>query len=708
MTEPLSIESPQAIVNRSRFAGKDFFTFIDDLIARIQLLFVTEFNDFVSSGTGQMLIDIVSWACETLSFYIDRQAAESYLQTAQLRRSVNRLCRQVGYKMAPAVAASVDLQVTLTQVRAFDVPIPIGFQFQGPDNLIFEATELVTFPAGEGPTSTPRTVAVREGTTKTEKFTSNGTKGQVFRLGPADGKYVAEGTVSVTVAGAPWTESEFITYDATDQYEIDYNLSPPVIRFGDAAAGNVPANGADIVVTYVETAGEGGLVMSETIDDVVSPLVVAFTDIGLNISNEDPSAGGAPPESLESARRNAPLFFAARNAAVVRTDYVSLSEAYADPVAGSVAVAQAFVALGADDDLTLQALLDNIRAITGPLTTEINGYVAQAESDLQGISDARDDGETANNDVSTALTTIGSSSTTAGDRTEDAQTEATKIEGDVSAALSYIGTWSSGATQIQDPELTAIQNYLNGISSKASTAKGFGDDVLNALSSLDTAKSEGDTAQGVVATELTSMTPYITSLQTQLDAIETGMTTSFETSIETELQAIYDHVDGFLSSDCKSNLVQVPILAFDVNGFYTAPPLALRRSLESYLNARKEVTQVVEVVSGEPFLVEAIITGTLGIIEGYVQATVISNARTAIEDLLRERRFGDSLRLSDLYTSIQPDPKTGVGGVEGIDYAVFEITGPAAFLNSRGNLVITKEYVISLGSLTLTGETAVD
>jgi hypothetical protein len=96
MSEPLQIESSQALINRSRFAGKDFFTFIDDLIARIQLLFVTEFNDFVSSGTGQMLIDIVSWACETLSFYIDRQAAESYLQTAQLRRSVNRLCRQVG------------------------------------------------------------------------------------------------------------------------------------------------------------------------------------------------------------------------------------------------------------------------------------------------------------------------------------------------------------------------------------------------------------------------------------------------------------------------------------------------------------------------------------------------------------------------------------------------------------------------------------
>ena len=708
MTEPLEIESPQANINRARFAGKDFFTFVDDLIARIQLNFVTEFNDFVSSGTGQMLIDIVSWACETLSFYIDRQAAESYIQTAKLRRSLVRLCRQIGYKMSPAVAAAVDLSVTLTEIRTFDVTVPIGFQFQGPNDLIFEATEAVTFPAGEGPTSTPRIIATREGVTKTEKFKSDGSKNQVFRLNPADGKWVAEGTVSLTVGGAPWEESTFITYDPTDQYEIDYNLTPPVVRFGDAVAGNIPASGADIVVTYVETAGEGGLVLAETVTDVVSPLVVAFTDIGLNITNPDPSAGGAPPESLESARRNAPLYFAARNVAVVRADYVSLSEAYTDPVAGSVAVAQAFVALGAEDDLTLQELLNNIREIVNPLAAEVQGYIDDARDDLTSITNLRDDAETENGDVGTALTAIGSASTTARARTEDAQIEATKIEGDVAAALGEIGGWATGSTQIQDPELTTIQNILNDIDSKAGTAKGHGDSVLNELSDIDNETADATTAQTAVAAGLTAMTPLITSLGGELDSIETAMGTGFETSIETELQAIYDHVDGFLSSDCKSNLVQVPILAYDVNGFYTAPPLALMRSLESYLRARKEVTQVVEVVSGEPYLVSAVIVGTIGVLDGYVKATVLSNVRKAIEDLLRDRVFGNSLRLSDLYTSIQPDPKTGVGGIDGVDYATFEITGPAAFLNSRGNLVITREYVITLGTLTLTAETAVE
>jgi hypothetical protein len=708
MTEPIQIESPQSNINRARFAGKDFFTFVDDLISRIQLLFVTEFNDFVSSGTGQMLIDIVSWACETLSFYIDRQASESYLQTAKLRRSVNRLCRQVGYKMSPATAASVDLSVNLQEIQSFDVAVPIGFQFAGPNSLVFEATEEVIFPAGEGPLSTPRTISAREGVTRTKKFRSNGSKNQSFQLVVGEGKYVAEETVSVTVGGAPWSESTFITYDATDQYEIDYNLSPPIVRFGDAVAGNIPPTGADIVVTFVETSGSSGLVLRDSIDDVVNPLVVAFTDIGLVITNDNPSSGGSGPESLESARRNAPLYFAARDVAVVQSDYISLSQAYTDPVAGAVAVAQAFVALGADQDLTLNDLLSNIRNTTSSLSTTIDGYVTQANSDLGNVSTLKDSISDENTELGTSLGLISTAKDSAVGYVESSQGENIKIEGDVSAALAAVAAWPSGSTQIQDPELTVINNYLNGINSKAQAAQGYGDSVTNELATIQLEGDKASANQVQIGSDLTSMDTYITSIQTQLDGISDAMNTGFETSIETELQAIYDHVDGFLSSDCKSNLVQIPILAYDVNGFYVAPSLALMRSLETYLRARKEVTQVVEVVSGEPYLVPAVIEGTIGIIEGYVQATVLSNIRKAIEDLLRGRRFGDSLRLSDIYTSIQPDPLRGTGGIVGVDYAVFEITGPTGFLNARGNLVIGEQYVISLGSLTLTGETAVD
>ena len=176
MADPIALESPQANINRARFAGKDFFTFVDDIVARVQALFVTEFNDFVASGTGQMLIDYVSWAAETLSFYIDRQASESFLETALLRRSVNRLARQVGYKVGAAVGSSVDLEVNLTQTYGFDVTIFEGFQFQGPNDLVFEAVEDVTFPAGEGPLSPSRTVACIQAASIVQLFTSDGTR----------------------------------------------------------------------------------------------------------------------------------------------------------------------------------------------------------------------------------------------------------------------------------------------------------------------------------------------------------------------------------------------------------------------------------------------------------------------------------------------------------------------------------------------------
>lgn len=703
MTDLIAVESPQANINRARFAGKDFFTFVDDIVTRIQTLFVTEFNDFVVSGTGQMLIDIVSWACETLSFYIDRQASESYLATARTRKAVNRLCRQLGYKMAGAVSASDDLLVRLTQIRAFDVTVPVGFQFQGPNDLIFEAVEAVTFPAGEGPASPPRTVSVREGVTRTEVFTSSGGKNQVFRLNPGDGKYVAEGTVAVLVGGVPWTITDLITFDQTNQVEVDFNSDPASVRFGDGVAGIVPATGAEIRVTYTATSGQSGLVTSGTIVDVVSPLVVFFTTIDLLIEDPDPSSGGANPEDLTSAKTQAPRFFKARNVAVTQEDYVGLSQRYSDPIAGTVAVAQAFVARGADDDLQLQALLDNIRAITDPLEANVTALVTAAEADRAAIDGARSDIDTAvTNDIQPALNAIVTDPqlpTASGDAI-DARAGAQAIRVLVNDAVVSADAGLADATiPGKDAAFTDIKAALASVEAQVQA-------IVTAAGNIEQSVADANTAVAVVSAALATQVTELGTLQTTLADIIAEVDTEFENAIEDQLQAIFAHVDGFLADDCKANLVQVPILTRDVDGFLTEPPIALQRSLEAYLNARKEVTQVVEVMSGGSFLVRADITGRIGIRSGYVQATVLSNVRKAIDDLLRVRPFGKSLRLSDLYASIVPDPSTNQKGVDGISYAIFTITGPALLIDGDGNLVIEPKQVITKGVVTITGETA--
>jgi hypothetical protein len=707
MTEPLEIDSPQSKINRARFASKDFFTFVDDIIARVQALFVTEFNDFVASGTGLMLIDIVSWACETLSFFIDRQASESYIFTARLRKSVNRLAKQIGYKMRSAVGAAVDLEVNLEEVQAFDVTIPIGFQFQGPEDLIFEAIEAVTFPTGEGPTSPPRTVGCIEGITVTQVFTSNGTKNQAFRLQPGEDKWVGQGTPEVTVDGSPWTEQTWIPFEQEDYYEVDYNNEPILLRFGDGIAGNIPPNGAEIRATFRATSGEGGLVMTDTIDDVVNTLVVAFTNIGLIITNPDPSSGGSNRETIEETKRNAPLFFYARNVAVTREDYIGLSQAYSDPVAGAVAVAQAFVALGAEDDIQLQILIDNIEGIVAPLSANVQAATAQIASDVDAVQVLRGTAETENGDVATALGNITSAAGTARSEATDAKNDAIQAESQTAAGRAIvvgIGDGGAVADQLSSATYALLLGHYTATDTETGSIKTHCDNVVGQQDTIDGEVTDATAAQAEIATDLTAMSPLLLSIEAQVAIINTEVTNNFENAIEDELQAIYDHVDGFLANECQANLVQVPILTRDRDGFFQAPPVALMRSLETYLRGRKEVTQVVEVVSGEPWLVLATIEGTIGVIDGYVQATVLSNVRNFIDDILRDRPFGKNLWLSDIM-QVAPNEQTGVGGVEGVRYANLEITGPTQYLVGN-NLVIPQKLVISKGSVTLATEVA--
>jgi hypothetical protein len=721
MTDPIQIESPQANINRARYAGKDFFTFVDDLVARIQVLFVTEFNDFVTSGTGQMLIDIVAWAAETLSFYIDRQATESYISTARTRKGVVRLARQLGYKVSGAVAAAVDLTVTLGAVQATPTTVPLGFQWKGPNDLVFETVENVTFLAGDGPASVPRKVGIRQGTTRVEIFTSTGDRSQVFRLSPGKGNTIAGDSVACRVAGADWVENEIITFDATDQFETGLGDDPPTIRFGNGVAGNVPVVGAEIRVQYFSTTGSGGLVQSGTITQPVSPLVVGATIVPLIATNADPTTGGADQESLDRVKSNAPRVFRAHTVAITRDDYESLSQAYTDPLAGSVAVAQAFVARSADDDLQLQVLLNSIRTIVSGIVVSVEAETAGIAADVTGLSTQRTAIDTAAtsgaSDVSNIGTAIDGAKTgtqSLKSKADQVKVDATDVQTDVTNGNAEVidGKALVDASSATVPEKTLIKDsfdlikgFFDLIGAEASNISGGADGIKTdadaVISQLNVARTNVDSATtqlaAITAAEL-AMVPLLADVSARVVVIDGLMDIDFGVGIETDLQGIFDHVDAFLAADCQSNLIEVPILTRDVDGFLTAPPVALVRSLQSFLEARMEVTQTPEVVSGELFLVKAIITCRIGVLPGFVSATVLSNVSKAIDDVLRVRAFGASLRISDL--------DRAVAGIAGVKYAVFKITDPADHIDVDGNLIIATKEVVTKKTVTLTSEAA--
>lgn len=365
-------------LNRVRYSGLDFDTHFDDLRARVQVQFAQDFNDFAISSLGIMLLDLVAYGLDSLSFYLDRRASDAYLDTSRTRKAVARLSRQLGYKMGAAVSSSVDVQVAVTSPVAFSVPIQKGYQFKGPDDLVFETAELVTFDPLSGPTDF-KLLPCYEGETITENFVSTGLTNQSFELRRVPpSKFVVQGTVKVFVNGAEWTESEFISFDETNQFEVGYNDDPPTVRFGDGIAGNVPAVSAPIVVIYVASRGKAGQIAAGSIVEAVTPLVVGFTTISLSITNPEPPEGGDDPEAIAKVRVLAGRVFKSRQVAVTRGDYQALAGAFADPLYGRVAAAQAISSRSAQQDVFLQNSIAEIQNLIDPVKENVNALTVDS------------------------------------------------------------------------------------------------------------------------------------------------------------------------------------------------------------------------------------------------------------------------------------------------------------------------------------------
>jgi len=710
-------------LNRARYAGLDFDTHNDDLLARLQVKYAADFNDFAISSLGIMLLDLTAYGLDTLSFYLDRRATDTYLATARTRKSVSRTSRQLGYKMGGAVASSVDIKTTVNEVFSFNVSVPARFQFNGPDGLIFEAAEEVLFTIAEQGIGNFKFIPAYEGETLAENFVSDGTPVQVFELRQVpDDKFVVQGTVEVTVDGAAWDVVDLLEYGATDQFEVGFNDEPSTLRFGDGIAGNIPTAGASIEVTYVASRGKAGQVSSGTIQEEATGLVVAFTEIPLTISNPEGSSGGDDRETLASAKAFAPQVWKSAGKAVTGEDYSGLSGSYADPLFGRVAVAKAISSRTAGGDLTVQNYLTDI--LNGVLG--LNTALALSVTNLTVAMDAADVAllalGTAEVKVATETAKIETSATAALAAARAIKNNTGEIAVDSGDIAAYVaaGVVLVNASGASAPEKTAINQQFNLIDDEAGTIGGA---AASAGASADTVVEESNailTSVGLIGTDGVTPDTYLNDvvnelavlvtqglvIRAEIDSIDTDNADLLDL-VDTSITEINAHLDRVLASDCKANLVTVPILSRDKGGFYTAPSTGLIDSLQSYLDARKEVTQSVAVTSGENSLIPAVIRARVGVFSGYSESVVKTAVEAAIEGVLRDRKFGVALYESDL-----DDVILEVEGVAFInaridghlesDGVTISITG----LDADGNLIISDSEVITLGTTTITTEVA--
>lgn len=433
-------------LNRVRYAGLDFDTHFDDLRARLQVEFAEDFNDFALSSLGIMLLDLVAYGLDSLSFYLDRRASDAYLVTARTRKGVTRLADQLGYKIGASVASSVDLTVAIETAVAFDVTVPKGFQFNGPNDLIFETAQAVTYAAGSGPTDS-KVIPCYQGVTVTENFVSDGSTNQVFQLRRVpDQNFVVQGTVGVTVNAADWSESDFITFDKTDQFSVGYGDDPVTLNFGDGIAGNIPGAGAAITVTYVASRGKAGQVVAGSITEATTQLVANFTNIPLTVTQEEASVGGDDTEALSKVKRLAGKVFKSRKVAVTADDYRALAGAFADPLYGRVASAQAISARSAADDLYLKNAIALIEGYLDPVKVSVNALTASQGSYATAIQTSLNTILTYLNDIGTATTTANNDLATILTNSREAKNSVVEVQNDAADIVVEAATASGELT----------------------------------------------------------------------------------------------------------------------------------------------------------------------------------------------------------------------------------------------------------------------
>jgi hypothetical protein len=92
-----------------KYINRDFSDFRQRLIEYSKTYFPNTYNDFTSTSPGMMFIEQAAYVGDVLSFYLDNQLQENFIQYAQQTNNIYELAYMFGYKPKLSTAAQVTI-----------------------------------------------------------------------------------------------------------------------------------------------------------------------------------------------------------------------------------------------------------------------------------------------------------------------------------------------------------------------------------------------------------------------------------------------------------------------------------------------------------------------------------------------------------------------------------------------------------------------
>lgn len=283
---------------------------------------------------GNILVIILSMfaaIAETLHFYIDNAAQESFLSTARKYDSVVKLGRLVDYHPKAATAARVDVRLNRNSSATGDVvTIPKGTEFKDTAGNTWLSTRPVTLGAYVDHVNIPLIQHSFYNLDKLEGLslsidTADDTKSVLsimISLGSIEGGLYEQGTLQLEIDGKPWVEVTSFAYskegDRHFMVETDDDGIPYIIFSNYVSSASI---GERITKAscYI-TNGSSGNVAANSITNV--PSIISSILESATIFNMEAAGGGTNYEDIQTLKQNIPLSIRTTGVAITKQDFI--------------------------------------------------------------------------------------------------------------------------------------------------------------------------------------------------------------------------------------------------------------------------------------------------------------------------------------------------------------------------------------------------
>lgn len=282
--------------------------------------------DSYESSTVTTLIELFCYVAELQMYYIERQAQETYIETAQKRSSLINLAKLLNYQPARNISAVGTLRFYLSSAHTKNIYIPKFTSVSNSDGTKFITLDELTLYAG----STSVSGQGAQGQLIETEVVSDGSSG--FEVNISD-TLVENSRVFVYVDDVLWTKvSSFVESTTTDlHYRIIQNTDNTIsVVFGDGTYGKKPPSSSIVKVQHIRSNGVDGNIYSTniitTLDDTIYDIDGDIQTV--SVTNSTTFLGGSDAETNDQLRYNAPRVFATGDRAVTKSDYISILGTY--------------------------------------------------------------------------------------------------------------------------------------------------------------------------------------------------------------------------------------------------------------------------------------------------------------------------------------------------------------------------------------------